>query len=408
MKELLKKQKLFFISLAGIVIISMALMTTFAYQTLSVDIKDGSSDELAVKAGVLDVSFAVSRRISIKNMPLIDDYVLADYTEFTVDNTKSTEDVYYKVSLVDLEYSNSLKTKDFKYTLVDVTNNKNDILGEYDFRDLEGNTFDLVTNFGDYIGINSNEKETLRLYLWLKEEKNDQNYLENSFFKGKIEIDSYLKKDIGTSIITDFKIFGNTLMNGDNDIVSIDSIGTLINDNNSENYGKYEIIININNDGIEELYPIYINSPLMCLSEDCDYIDVINRKVVRKVGSYKVSGKDSWTVSENKDYDIYSLDLGINTDYAISTHFYNSTDLNINNFNINNGILNIVYSTKGNSNIDSFKEYINNNNIYVYYLMEQEEDVAIDLNTSKILRSNDISVYDIDGITGNIAIKRDK
>ena len=116
----IKNQKLFFISLIGIVVVSIVLLTSYAYQTLEVNKKNGSNDDLTVNAGVLDVSFRVSNRINNTNTKFYDTYKLSDYSEFVIDNTKSSQDASYMISIVDMEYSNVLKTSDFKYTIYSV------------------------------------------------------------------------------------------------------------------------------------------------------------------------------------------------------------------------------------------------------------------------------------------------
>ena len=67
MKDIIKRQHIFVFALIGIVVVSLALMTTFAYQTLGVELKNGSSDEVTLKSGVLDVSFTTTRRINLSN-----------------------------------------------------------------------------------------------------------------------------------------------------------------------------------------------------------------------------------------------------------------------------------------------------------------------------------------------------
>ena len=127
MKDIIKNQKLFFISLIGIVVVSLSLISTYAYQSLQVEYK--GKEELLVKAGVIDVSYTSTRRINLKNMPLSTNYINNDYTEFIIDNTNSTNDVSYKIRLVDLDYTKSLISNDFKYTIVRVNNNELEVLG---------------------------------------------------------------------------------------------------------------------------------------------------------------------------------------------------------------------------------------------------------------------------------------
>ena len=187
----ISKQTLFFISLIGIVVVSLVMVTTFAYQTIQVEYKSDSKKDLTVNAGVLDVTFNVTNRINDSNIPFLDDYVTANYSEFTIDNTKSSEDASYKIKLVDLEYSDSLKTSDFKYTITNVNNN-NKVIIEGDFAELSGSEIDLLS----HNIIDKNTTQNLRLYLWLKNSDSDQSSLKNASFKGKIEINSIFKSDL--------------------------------------------------------------------------------------------------------------------------------------------------------------------------------------------------------------------
>lgn len=186
----IKNQKLFFISLIGIVVVSIVLLTSYAYQTLEVNKKNGSNDDLTVNAGVLDVSFRVSNRINNTNTKFYDTYKLSDYSEFVIDNTKSSQDASYMISIVDMEYSNVLKTSDFKYTIYSVSNDE--IIDEGDFSSLSGNTIEL----SQYRTIKKNSTEIVRLYLWLKETNENQNGLMNSKFKGVIEIVSRFDNEV--------------------------------------------------------------------------------------------------------------------------------------------------------------------------------------------------------------------
>lgn len=182
----ISKQTLFFISLIGIVVVSLIMVTTFAYQTLQVEYTSDSNKNLTVNAGVLDVSFVVTNRINDNNIPFIDDYKTANYSEFTVDNTKSSEDAAYKIKLVDLEYSVPLKTSYFKYTIVKVNDNGLEIISEGDFSELTGTEIEL----SHYRTIEKTSTEKLRLYLWIKNSNENQSNLRNSSFKGIIQVES--------------------------------------------------------------------------------------------------------------------------------------------------------------------------------------------------------------------------
>lgn len=520
MKELIKKQRLFFISLFGIVVVSLALMTTFAYQTLGVNIKEGSTDELKIKAGVLDVEFSTTRRINLNNMPLLKSYDASDYIEFTVDNTNSTEDVQYKILLNSLEYSKELITEDFKYTIVKVNDEEESIISNNNFSDLSGSEYAFVTNYGDYIYIKQGEVQKIRIYLWLSETENNQNYLENTYFKGIIELNSYFAKDINDKSIANFKIYGNANLVYDNDNnlqntlhpVKYEFLGSYIEDANDKNYGKYKInlkalgnnlfrtddlfikendswmyqniyltkgtyrinynsdfkyiMIKDSNDNIvinktqytepfdipidgeykvyigEDnyvfesvhnpefylaslvsdinydfskyepytepiIYTIYLDEPLRCVNDVCDYIDFTNNIVVRKVDSLLLKSSSNWVLDKSNGFDIYVTNLTINSSNALSTHFIYSNELSINNFNINNGKLKIIYANKNTSNIDSFKEWLDNNEVVVYYIRDNESKESIEsLNLSKFI--NKKIVVNDDNIIGKIEIEYDK
>ena len=195
MKNVIKNQKLFFISLIGIIVVSSILIYTYAYQSLQVVYKSGSKEKLTVNAGVLDVTFAVTNRLNITSMPLLSSYKSAEYSEFTISNTKSSDDAAYKVSITDITYTSNLVSSDFNYTLVNA--DTNEIVSEDNFSNLTGTSIELT----DFITLKKNNSVKLRLYLWLKETTSNQNSLENASFKGKIEITSMFDKEVPKKLV---------------------------------------------------------------------------------------------------------------------------------------------------------------------------------------------------------------
>lgn len=215
MLDTLKKQKLFFISLIGIVVVSLTLTATFAYQSLNVEEKEGSDTGMTLNVGVLDVSFQKTNTINVTNMQLLSSYETADYVEFIVDNTRSTNDVAYQISLANLEYSTNLSSEDFNYTVTKIINNEEIVLSNGNFSELskvEPFTSEFTLKLYDrtYNYISTNEKQTIRLYLWLKETSANQNYLENTSFKGMITLTSIFKNDIPITLKN--KIIENSKM----------------------------------------------------------------------------------------------------------------------------------------------------------------------------------------------------
>lgn len=378
MKDIIKNQKLFFISLIGIVVVSLSLISTYAYQSLQVEYK--GKKELLVKAGVLDVSFTSTRRINLKNMPLSTNYINNDYTEFIIDNTNSTNDVSYKIRLVDLDYTKSLISNDFKYTIVRVNNNELEVLGEGSFINLVNNEYDFSTNTGEYINIKTGEKQTIRLYLWLNETQDNQNYLENSYFKGIVEINSVFTRDLESKTYTKFNIYGNTeltymLDSTEQELnkpLSTKSLGKIVNSSGINN-GKYEIDLISNSD----TFPIYLSNPLRCIDEVCDYIDAIKRKVIRLVGVTKLKKLKFSEVDNTFVADITNLNIKNAKLFTEITKY--STDKSGNNVIwLDNN--NIVIKIEG-ITLDEFNNYINNNDVDLYYELNNvtEEVILTDL-----------------------------
>lgn len=378
MRDMIKNQKLFFISLIGIVVVSLSLISTYAYQSLQVEYK--GKEELLVKAGVLDVSFTSTRRINLKNMPLSTNYINNDYTEFIIDNTNSTNDVSYKIRLVDLDYTKSLISNDFKYTIVRVNNNELEVLGEGNFINLVNNEYDFNTNTGEYINIKTGEKQTIRIYLWLNETQDNQNYLENSYFKGIVEINSVFTRDLESKTYTKFNIYGNTeltymLDSTEQELnkpLSTKSLGKIVNSSGINN-GKYEIDLISNSD----TFPIYLSNPLRCIDEVCDYIDAIKRKVIRLVGVTKLKNLKFSEIDNTFVADITNLNIKNAKLFTEITKY--STDKSGNNVIwLDNN--NIVIKIEG-ITLDEFNNYINNNDVNLYYELNNvtEEVILTDL-----------------------------
>lgn len=378
MRDMIKNQKLFFISLIGIVVVSLSLISTYAYQSLQIEYK--GKKELLVKAGVLDVSFTSTRRINLKNMPLSTNYINNDYTEFIIDNTNSTNDVSYKIRLVDLDYTKSLISNDFKYTIVRVNNNELEVLGEGNFINLVNNEYDFNTNTGEYINIKTGEKQTIRIYLWLNETQDNQNYLENSYFKGIVEINSVFTRDLESKTYTKFNIYGNTeltymLDSTEQELnkpLSTKSLGKIVNSSGINN-GKYEIDLISNSD----TFPIYLSNPLRCIDEVCDYIDAIKRKVIRLVGVTKLKNLKFSEVDNTFVADITNLNIKNAKLFTEITKY--STDKSGNNVIwLDNN--NIVIKIEG-ITLDEFNNYINNNDVNLYYELNNvtEEVILTDL-----------------------------
>ena len=251
-----KRTILFFVSLIGIVVTSLLLVSTYAYQTVQTKYEDETKSNLGgdtgIEVGNLEVNYTASNKIELTNMTFLPDYKTADYVEFTIDNTKSTYGVGYQLELINLTYSSTLVTNIFKYTITQVTSNGDFVIGHGDFSGLTGKSINLPFTLNKYRFIEKGTSETLRLYLWLEETNNAISGLKNSNFKGQIKVTSLFSNEINEKFYTKLKVGGNSIQDtgtlgepSPTNLVPIESLGTLVTDESSENYGKYEIPIKV-------------------------------------------------------------------------------------------------------------------------------------------------------------------
>lgn len=355
MNDTIKKQGLFIFSLIGIVVVSLVLVTTFAYQTLQVEYKENSKEDLNLKVGTLDVSFISTRRINANNMPLLTDYKTADYTEFIINNEKSTEDTMYLIKLINLEYSDALKSSDFKYTLINVNNdNTLSIIGEGNFSELSTNEFEFNTNYGKYIYIEKGQKQKIRLYLWLNETSENQNYLKKSYFKGMIEINSFFAADITPKEFTKLRLYGT-----------------------EDGFGKY------NEETKQYNVDIIANPKNIYKTDDINDINLNAVTLTKKDNVFSINGTTNnktsielpQTILESKSYNINIeiLKGSINQNFKID--IYNNEKILLDTIEINN-------DTK------KYIKTINNTSSGIYFVINSETNTNYDNYDIKISITN--------------------
>ena len=220
MLDKISNQKLFFISLIGIVVTSMILTTTFAYQSIRVNYSEGADSEVSINAGTLDVKYCRNdecvdpnesennyNKISVDNLSFLPDYKTASYVEFVVDNRSSSDDVAYMISLTDLVYNKMFVSEAFKYTVVVV--NEDGTLTEIitdNFSTLTGDSFDLNLEDRIYKYIEKGKTERVRIYLWLDENVDVQLDLTDTSerkFTGVVNVSSIFEGEVPTKILVD-------------------------------------------------------------------------------------------------------------------------------------------------------------------------------------------------------------
>ena len=154
--------------------------------------------------------------------------------------------------------------------------------------------------------------------------------------------------------------------------LSTKSLGKIVNSSGINN-GKYEIDLISNSD----TFPIYLSNPLRCIDEVCDYIDAIKRKVIRLVGVTKLKNLKFSEVDNTFVADITNLNIKNAKLFTEITKY--STDKSGNNviWLENN---NIVIKIEG-ITLDEFNNYINNNDVNLYYELNNvtEEVILTDL-----------------------------
>lgn len=175
-----------------VILIIFAISLTYAYFSRNVT-KNGDDPQTDFSTGVLDVDFLTSQYISNSDAVLIYDdeaYELGDKSTFSVtrSNLNTVEQVYYTVSLVDIDITDNLKSEYLKWRLYDTTEitATTEALSEGDFLDIEDNKIELHNT---KIALAKNVTHNFTLLIWLSNDDavNQNNLLEGTI-KAKIEV----------------------------------------------------------------------------------------------------------------------------------------------------------------------------------------------------------------------------
>ena len=82
----------------------------------------------------------------------------------------------------------------------------------------------------------------------------------------------------------------------------IKSVGNLITDSNDENYGKYELTIKSSTSTDNKKTTILLDNPLRSVGSYYDYIDYSDKKIVRNINEYIITGSESDKASTQWKY----------------------------------------------------------------------------------------------------------
>ena len=163
------------------------------------------------------------------------------------------------------------------------------------------------------------------------------------------------------------------------------------------------------------------HDPLMCLGDNCDYIDYEKNRIVRNVGKYTVTGNESWTLrseyTQNGKY-VYSLTTSIPFTYkiygntkALNNYIeYGGKVIGVASFSEINSNFSLYYnpsiptskaiyikssiSTQADfkSNLQSL--YNNGNPMFIYYELAEPQYEPIDLPQVNLRWNSDTFVTD--------------
>ena len=194
--KILRKKKLLILSITAIALLTLTIGVSYAYFTATVTGND-SAVVTKIVAGILDVDFTITDRISNDNILLIKDEKReekAETLDFTVSNNgRGTLDAVYYVYLTDVNITNNLKSPDFKWELI----KNDDTVFTGNFSSAETNTDFTITsetNNGIVIPVKQElsvgQVDRYKLRIWLSETEGDQNSLLNGSFSGKVRVTS--------------------------------------------------------------------------------------------------------------------------------------------------------------------------------------------------------------------------
>lgn len=167
-------------------------------------------------------------------------------------------------------------------------------------------------------------------------------------------------------------------------------------DDNSENYTKQEILDSIK---IYEGYSPYYE--LCSIGDIKDNLDVVDGVLTKRIGKVVLDGSENWNKSSGYSTDDYPMFFLNNSAYkygmlTISNYFAYGTVSQLKDISYKKSILgsagnsiNIKINSQiiGNNTLESFKTWLSNNPVIVYYELKKGEEIKISVNGNKTLFS---------------------
>lgn len=155
-------------------------------------------------------------------------------------------------------------------------------------------------------------------------------------------------------------------------------------------------------------YDVYLNEPLRCIGDVCDYIDLINKKVVRNVSSETLVGNEDlnkWIYQEEQ-YGFYlSKSIAKKNTTMISNYFVSNSNVPKDDNSVGMGDV-IYFRTQNWSEVSDVKSWIvekNNENIplIINYVLNTTKEESISLPDISNFKDRTLFVTD-----GNLNAKK--
>lgn len=155
------------------------------------------------------------------------------------------------------------------------------------------------------------------------------------------------------------------------------SCGDLITDSQDENYGKYKIPINVNNN----ITNIYLDEPLRKIDGYSDYIDFINGKIVRNIKKIVLDGSEDWYTSSGTSQVAFNKGVG---------YIHDTTKLPCNiSINCQMPNNNLYFYSTGYS-LAAWKTFLSTTNAIVYGRLSTPTEESITLPNINLIEGKNI------------------
>ncbi len=185
----LKKHIAIYVAIACLLVVG-TFSITYSFFLANIQ-ADETITPTKVTVGNLDLSFVTSQYINADKVSLIDDEdrkTDAPYTKFVVSHSaESNVPGKYNIYITDLEISDNFRTSDFKWELVSLTDDVENVVASGDFLTAKtGQDFKLTSSD---IQLPLGTAHTYIFRVWLSNDPDENQIgLTNGSFKGKINI----------------------------------------------------------------------------------------------------------------------------------------------------------------------------------------------------------------------------